>query len=80
MALRAAEPKLAFNQPVVSRGENMRLLELSVAEAGPALIEAGLMTADELERTLVEMRRQNADRTVLAVMPRMTLVWAKKAD
>jgi hypothetical protein len=71
-------PEITFNQPVLARGENKRLLELSVAEAGPALIEAGLITAEELERTLVEMRRLAADGNVLAVMPRMAQVWARK--
>jgi ubiquinone/menaquinone biosynthesis C-methylase UbiE len=28
-------PEIAFNQPALARGENKRLLELSVAEAGP---------------------------------------------
>src|SRR5262249_54278598 len=49
-------PAITFNQPVVARGENKRLLELSVAEAGPSFVEAGLITAVELERTLIEMR------------------------
>jgi SAM-dependent methyltransferase len=71
-------PGIFFNQPVVARGESKRLLELSVAEAGPAFVEAGLITADELECTLNEMRSVNADGSVLAVMPRMAQVWARK--
>ena len=71
-------PEITFNQPVLARGENKRFLELSVAEAGPAFIEAGLITAPELESTLAKMRRLNADQTVLAVMPRMAQVWARK--
>jgi SAM-dependent methyltransferase len=71
-------PEITFNQPVLARGENKRLLELSVAEAGPAFVEAGLITPDELERTLSEMRRLTEDETVLAVMPRMAQVWARK--
>jgi SAM-dependent methyltransferase len=71
-------PEITFNQPVLARGENKRLLELSVAEAGPAFVEAGLITAEELERTLTEMRRLTADGSVLAVMPRMAQVWARK--
>jgi SAM-dependent methyltransferase len=71
-------PEITFNQPVVARGETKRLLELSVAEAGPAFVDAGLITAGELERTLVEMRRLAADGSVLAVMPRMAQVWARK--
>jgi SAM-dependent methyltransferase len=71
-------PEITFNQPAAARGENKRLLELSVAEAGPAFIDAGLITAEELEHTVAEMRRLAADETVLAVMPRMAQVWARK--
>jgi SAM-dependent methyltransferase len=71
-------PEITFNQPVVARSETKRLLELSVAEAGPAFIDAGLITSAEFERTLADMRRVNADERVLAVMPRMTQVWARK--
>jgi hypothetical protein len=70
--------KPSVNQPAVARSENKRMLELSVAEAGPAFVEAGLITAEELEHTLVEMRRLSGDETVLAVMPRMAQVWARK--
>jgi SAM-dependent methyltransferase len=71
-------PEITFNQPVRARGEDKRCLELSVAEAGPALVAAGLITAEELEITLAEMRRLSADESVLAVMPRMAQVWARK--
>jgi hypothetical protein len=71
-------PEITFNQPVLARGENKRFLELSVAEAGPAFVEAGLITAEELDCTLTDMRRVNADETILAVMPRMAQVWARK--
>jgi SAM-dependent methyltransferase len=72
-------PEITFNQPVVARGECKRLLELSVAEAGPAFVDAGLLTAEDLDRTLVEMRRLGADDSVLAVLPRMSQVWARKS-
>jgi SAM-dependent methyltransferase len=71
-------PEITFNQPVVARGESKRFLELSVAEAGPAFIGAGLITSWELDRTLVEMRRLAGDGSVLAMMPRMAQVWARK--
>jgi SAM-dependent methyltransferase len=71
-------PEITFNQPVVARGETKRLLELSVAEAGPSFVEAGLITAEALNRTLVEMRHSNADEAVLALMPRMAQVWARR--
>jgi hypothetical protein len=71
-------PEVAFNHPVRMRGEEKRLLERSVAEAWPAFVEAGLIPADELEHTLVEMQRLAADEMVLAVMPRLAQVWARK--
>jgi SAM-dependent methyltransferase len=71
-------PRITFNQPVVARGEEKRFLELSVAEAGPAFICAGLITSRELHRTLVAMRRLAGNESVLAVMPRMAQVWARK--
>ena len=46
--------------------------------AFPAFVAAGLISAEQLDRTLVEMRRLATDGTVLAVMPRMTQVWARK--
>jgi SAM-dependent methyltransferase len=73
-----AEPTVVFNQPAVAHGENKRFLELSVAEAGPAFIDAGLITPEELNRTLADMRRANEDPGVLAVMPRMTQICARK--
>jgi SAM-dependent methyltransferase len=71
-------PEVSFNQPVVARGENKRFLELSVAEAGPGFVEARLVTAEQLDNILVQMRALAADCSVLAVMPRMTQVWARK--
>jgi SAM-dependent methyltransferase len=78
VAANFSKPEIAFNQPVVARGENKRLLELSVAEAGPAFVGAGLITSEELQHTLVEMRRIAEDETVIAMMPRMSQVWARK--
>jgi len=71
-------PEIVFNQPAVAHGENKRLLELSVAEAGPAFVEAGLITKEELDRTLIEMRHAGEDGGILAIMPRMSQVWARK--
>jgi SAM-dependent methyltransferase len=71
-------PGITFNQPVVARGENKRLLELSVAEAGQAFLDAGLITSGELGLTLLEMRWLARDDSVVALMPRMSQVWARK--
>jgi SAM-dependent methyltransferase len=72
-------PEIAFNQPVLARGEEKRLLELSVAEAGPAFVDASLITAERLARTLAEMWHLSGDASVLAVLPRMSQVWARKS-
>ena len=37
-----------------------------------------MITSWELERTLIEMRRLARDESVLAIMPRMAQVWARK--
>jgi ubiquinone/menaquinone biosynthesis C-methylase UbiE len=73
------KPEITFNQPVIARGEEKRLLELSVAEAKQSFVGAGLITAEEIESTVAEMGRLAADETILAVMPRMSQVWARKA-
>ena len=73
-----SQAEITLNQPIFAQGENKRLLELSVAEAGPSFVKAGLLTNEELKETLVEMRRLCDDQTVLALMPRMSQVWARK--
>lgn len=78
LAANFSKPEITYNQPVVARGETKRLLDLSVAEARQAFIEAGLITSEEVDHTLSEMRRMAEDETVLAVMPRMSQVWARK--
>jgi SAM-dependent methyltransferase len=78
LAANFSKPEITYNQPVVARGENKRLLEWSVAEAGSAFVGAGLITSEELNHTLVEMQRIAKDETVIAKMPRMSQVWARK--
>jgi len=74
-----SDVEITYNQPIVARGEKKRLAELSVAEAGPSFVNAGLITEQALEQTLAEMFRAAEDESVLAVMPRMSQVWARKA-
>lgn len=74
-----SQVEIMFNQPVFSKGENKRLLELSVAEAGASFVSAGLVSQEQLKETVAEMRRLSDDETVLAVMPRMSQVWARKS-
>jgi SAM-dependent methyltransferase len=78
LASNFSSPEITFNQPVVARGESKRFLEWSVAEAGPAFLAAGLVTREELAHLLGDMQRIAEDETVLALMPRMSQVWARK--
>jgi SAM-dependent methyltransferase len=68
--------KVHIHQPAIANGEAKLLLELSVAEAGNAFIDAGLIDDATLKSTLVMMRRARQDPDVLALMPPMTQVWA----
>lgn len=79
LAANFPKPQIVFNQPVIAQGENKRLLELSVAEAGPSFIAAVLITNEELAETLSAMKMLAEDETVLALMPRMSQVWARKS-
>jgi SAM-dependent methyltransferase len=78
LAANFSDANITYNQPVVARGETKRLLDLSVAEAGPSFVKAGLISDEELRQTLTDMRRMVEDETVLALMPRMSQVWARK--
>lgn len=78
LAANFCQPQITLNQPAFAQGENKRLLDLSVAEAGPAFVAAGLITNKELSATLVEMGRLADDETVIAIMPKMSQVWARK--
>jgi SAM-dependent methyltransferase len=79
LAANFASPQITFNQPVIANGENKRLLELSVAEAGAAFVAAGLISNEQLRQTLRSMQQLADDKTVLALMPRMSQVWARKS-
>jgi SAM-dependent methyltransferase len=69
---------LKVHQPAHRAGLSGLLLKWSVAEAGPAFIEAGLVTPDELQRTLKDMDKAVSDPNVLALSPRMSLVSGRK--
>jgi SAM-dependent methyltransferase len=74
-----ATPQIIYSQPAFASGEKKRLLELSVEEAGGAFLQAGLITPATLNSALREMRQLADDETVLAIMPRMAQVWARKS-
>src|SRR5262249_31592994 len=73
------EVDIEIHQPAFGRGENRALLKWSTEEAGMGFVQAGLITEAELQQTLEEMQRATDDPEVLVLMPRMSLVWGRKA-
>jgi SAM-dependent methyltransferase len=73
-----SELGLKVHQPAERAGASGLLLKWSVEEAGPAFVEAGLVTQDQLEQRLAEMQKAVSDPEVLALAPRMSLVWGRK--
>ena len=69
---------LKVHQPAERAGASGLLLKWSVEEAGPAFVESGLITADQLKRALSQMSRAVEDPNVLAFAPRMSIVWGRK--
>jgi hypothetical protein len=74
-----ADARLEIHQPALISGESRSFLKWSVEEAGPAFVDAGIVTADQLDRTLDRMQQAVDDPKVLILAPRMSLVWARKA-
>jgi ubiquinone/menaquinone biosynthesis C-methylase UbiE len=75
-----AGTQIEIHQPAGCRDDNGVLLTWSVAEAGPAFVEAGLLTRQELQRTIEQMEQAAEDDDVLVLSPRMSVVWARKPD
>jgi len=69
---------LTVHQPAERAGASGLLLKWSVEEAGPAFVEAGLITFEELEQTILEMEKVVSDPDIVALAPRMSLVSARK--
>lgn len=74
-----ADPQIEIHQPASCAGDSGLLLARSVAEAGPAFVSAGLITARDLNRTVDEMESAAFNPDVLALAPRMSIVWGRKA-
>jgi ubiquinone/menaquinone biosynthesis C-methylase UbiE len=69
---------IEIHQPACARGENRAFLKWSIEEAGQGCVDAGLLSREHLNRTLKEMQTAVDDPNVLVLMPRMSLVWARK--
>jgi len=73
-----SEIGMKVHQPADRAGASGLLLKWSVQEAGPAFIEAGLITPDQLAQTLSDMDIALSNPDVLAIAPRMYSVWGRK--
>jgi SAM-dependent methyltransferase len=71
---------IEIHQPASTGGDIGTLLQMSVAEAGPAFVDAGITTYEQLEQALDEMQEALDDPDVLILAPRMSLVWARKGE
>lgn len=72
------DPEIEIHQPAFGRGEERFLLKWSVEEAAPAYVAAGLVTADEMKTIIANMDRDTRNPDIVVLMPRMSLVWARK--
>jgi SAM-dependent methyltransferase len=64
-------------QPAMIHEDTKRILEWTIAEAGTALIEAGIIDSPGLDRTLLEMQRAAENEDLIVFMPRMFQVHAR---
>ena len=70
--------QVALDQQAYLTGRVKRMMEWSLEEAAPALLEAELCTKEELEQILRDMRAAAEDEQVLCVAPRLTSVAARQ--
>jgi len=69
---------IEVHQPALVSGASRYLLKWSVEEAGDSFVNAGLITAANLSRTLIEMQEAIDDPDVLILGPKMSLVSGNK--
>jgi SAM-dependent methyltransferase len=70
--------QIEIHQPAYPRGKERAFLKLSIQEAGRGMVDSGLLTTAELDDTLAQMDAAVANPDILVLMPRMSLVWARK--
>ena len=71
-------PEVSFETPVYMRGPEKRLWELTFAEAGPAMVRAGVATAGEVDEVAAQMKIEAEDETTLMVQYPLLGAWAVK--
>jgi ubiquinone/menaquinone biosynthesis C-methylase UbiE len=73
-----SRPNVRLNQVAFLRGEEKRFWEITLREAAPAILAAGVSVPLELERICAEMQTIADDESVLLMLARVTQVWARK--
>jgi SAM-dependent methyltransferase len=71
-------PEVSFDMPVYMRGPEKRLWELTFAEAGPAMVRAGVASAQEVDEVAAQMKLEAEDETTLMVPYPLLGAWAVK--
>lgn len=71
-----ARAEVRVRQYAFLRGKEKRFWELTLREAGPAILAAGASTREELDRLCSEMQAIAEDDSVLLMLARVTQVWA----
>jgi len=69
---------MEIHQPAIIRGDARFFIKWSVAEAGPALVNAGILTREELDRMLADMQVALEDPDILILPPKMSIAWGRK--
>ena len=65
-------------QPVFHQGDGKWMAVYTLEKIGPALLEQGLVSKEELEGTIRELKAFTEDDRTILSMPRIFRVWGKK--
>ena len=68
---------MSLAQPVFTEGEGKRVNQITLANIGPAVVEAGLATTDEVAALVAQLDAFTADAETIVGFPRVFQVWAK---
>jgi ubiquinone/menaquinone biosynthesis C-methylase UbiE len=71
-------PEIALKQPAFLRGEEKRFWELTLREAIPAIVEAGVARRQDLEQICEDMRAIADNDTILLAVTTVVQAWARK--
>jgi SAM-dependent methyltransferase len=72
------DPDIEIHQPALVRGDSRSLPLWSIEEAASAAVSEGLVTKEQLDRLLGEIKKAVDDPEVIILAPRMTIVWGRK--